>query len=285
MDDLLWRHLRDLPAFRALLRAVEASFYADLPLAHPVLDLGCGDGHFAALAFGEPLDAGFDARWGALTEARGRRAHQVLSQAEGARMPFPGGYFATVIGNSVLEHIRWVQPVLDEVARVLRTGGSFYFCVPGPGFLPSLSVGRVLDGVGLPALGDAYRGWFNHISHHYHCDGAGVWERRLEVAGLRVVRWWSYFPRRSMAALEWGHYLGVPSFACRRLLGRWVVWPSRANLWLTERLVRPVYEASLPGNGSSALADDEVGAYLFFVAQKGVQKVDLSPVGGAGGLM
>ena len=285
MDDLLWRHLRDLPAFRALLRAVEASLYAGLPLPHPALDLGCGDGHFAALAFDEPLEVGFDSLWGPLNEARERRAHQTLSQAEGARMPFPGGYFATVVGNSVLEHIPCIQPVLDEVARVLRPKGWFYFCVPGPGFLPALSVGRVLDGVGLCAIGDAYRGWFNRISRHYHCDGACVWERRLGMAGLRVVRWWSYFPRRSMAALEWGHYLGIPSFVCRRLAGRWVVWPSRANLWLTERLVRPVYEGSLGRNGSSGSADDKAGAYLFFVAQKFVQKVDPSPVGGAGGLV
>jgi len=31
-DDLLWRHLCTVPAFRALLRAVEARFYAALPV-------------------------------------------------------------------------------------------------------------------------------------------------------------------------------------------------------------------------------------------------------------
>ena len=283
VDDLLWRHLRDLPAFRALLRAVEASFYArtgdvrDLrpDVRRPVLDLGCGDGHFAAMAFDEPLDAGFDPWWGPLTEAHRRRAYEVLSQAEGARMPYPGGAFATVVSNSVLEHIPRVQPVLAEVARVLQPGGWFYFCVPGPGFLPALSIGRALDRVGLRSLGDTYRRFFNAISRHYHCDGVEVWERRLEMAGLRLVRWWSYFPRRALTALEWGHYLGLPSLVCKKLTGRWVLWPSRANLWLTERLVRPLYEASICRDGSPGLADadvdhldDSAGAYLFFVAQK-----------------
>ena len=50
-DDLLWRHLRGVPAFRALLRAVESRFYQDLELPRPVLDLGCGDGHFAGTTF------------------------------------------------------------------------------------------------------------------------------------------------------------------------------------------------------------------------------------------
>jgi len=299
VDDLLWRHLRDLPAFRALLRAVEAHFYTDLPLARPVLDLGCGDGHFASVAFERPLEAGFDPWWGPLAEARKRQAYHLLTQAEGAQMPYPDGAFATVVSNSVLEHIPRVQPVLAEVARVLRSpepfvpgpkdqgpakgrpGGVFYFCVPGPNFLPFLSIGRALDRLWplcntQPAVspsnpvtqspsnpirytpGNAYRRFFNRISRHYHCDGADVWERRLEAAGLQLVRWWSYFSPRALVALEWGHYLGLPSLVCKKLTGRWVLCPSRANLWLTERLVRRYYEEPLPPQG----------AYLFLVAHK-----------------
>ena len=269
MDDLLWRHLRDLPAFRALLRAVEAHFYTGdsagetsggLPLARPVLDLGCGDGHFASVAFDRPLEAGFDPWWGPLTEARERRAYHLLAQAEGARMPYPDGTFATVVSNSVLEHIPQVQSVLAEAARVLRPGGGFYFCVPGPNFLPFLSVGRTLDrlwpGPRRRSPGEAYRLFFNRISRHYHCDGAEVWERRLGAAGMRLVRWWPYFSRRALVALEWGHYLGLPALVCKKLTGRWVLCPSRANLWITERLVRPLYQESLALNGSTARPGD-----------------------------
>ncbi len=285
VDDLLWRHLRDLPAFRALLRAVEAHFYADLPLTHPVLDLGCGDGHFASVAFDGPLEAGFDPWWEPLTEARKRRAYRLLAQADGARMPYPDGYFATVVSNSVLEHIPQVRPVLVEMARVLQPGGWCYFCVPGPNFLPFLSIGRALDRLWPRPLchspfairqcairnspGDAYRRFFNRISRHYHCDGTEVWERRLEAVGLRLVRWWPYFPRRALVALEWGHYLGLPSLVCKKLAGRWVLWPSRTNLWVTERLVRPLYQESLSLNGSTEPAEVSAGAYLFFVARKG----------------
>jgi SAM-dependent methyltransferase len=234
-----------------------------LPLVHPALDLGCGDGHFASLAFERPLDAGFDPWWGPLTEARGRDAYHTLAQAEGARMPYPSDYFATVISNSVLEHIPQLPPVLTETARVLKPGGAFYFCVPGPDFLPMLSIGQALDRVGLGALARAYRRFFNRISRHYHCDGAQVWERRLADAGLVLVRWWPYFNQRALIALEWGHYLGLPALVSKKLTGRWVICPSRANLWLTERLLRPLYEAEdgqrLPSDG---------GAYLFFVAHK-----------------
>ncbi|MBN1953564.1 MAG: class I SAM-dependent methyltransferase [Anaerolineae bacterium] len=265
-DDLLWRHLRDLPAFRALLRAVEARFYADLPLREPVLDLGCGDGHFGAVGLPRPPQVGLDPWAASLREARRRGAYRLLVQADGGRMPFPDGCFATVVSNSVLEHIPDLEPVLAEVARVLSEpapdgagGGAFYFCVPGPRFSPSLSVGRAFDRLGLRALGDAYRAFFDRVARHCHYHAPEAWQALLERAGLRRVRWWSYFSPRALAALEWGHYLGLPSLVARRLTGRWVLWPSRANLWLTERLLRPFYEQPRSNEDTC----------LFFVAEKG----------------
>ncbi|MGD1997250.1 MAG: class I SAM-dependent methyltransferase [Anaerolineae bacterium] len=259
MEDLLWRHLRDLPAFRALLRATEARFYADLPFVEPVLDLGCGDGHFGAVALPRPPQVGVDPWAAPLAEARRRGTYRLLTRAKGECMPFADDSFATVVSNSVLEHIPRVQPVLEEVGRVLEPGGAFYFCVPGPGFLALLSVGRALDRLGLQRLADSYRVFFNRISRHHHSDGAEVWQRRLERAGLELVRWWPYFSARALAALEWGHYLGLPSLVTKQLLGRWVVWPSRINLWLTERLLRPLYGESIP--------TDAEGAYLFLIAR------------------
>ncbi len=265
-DDLFWRHLKDLPAFRGLLRAVEARFYvgrspvsADgLPLPRPTLDVGCGDGHFASVTWSRPLEAGLDPWWGPLTEARDRGAYGTLAQADGAHMPYPDAYFASAVSNSVLEHIPDLEPVLAEVARVLRPGAPFYFCVPGENFLPFLSLGRALDRLRLAPLADAYRRFFNRISRHHHCDAVPTWRARLERAGLALDRAWPYFSQGALTALEWGHYLGLPSLVAKKLTGRWVLWPSRANLWLAARWLRRYYQEPLP----------QAGAYLFFVAHK-----------------
>ena len=134
-DDFLWRHLQDLPAFRALLRAVEARFYQGLlPLEAPVLDVGCGDGHFASVAFPRALEAGMDPAANTLREAQDRDAYHVLAQALGDALPYPDGFFATVVSNSVLEHIPDVEPVVAEIGRVLSSPGRFIFCVPGDHF-------------------------------------------------------------------------------------------------------------------------------------------------------
>jgi SAM-dependent methyltransferase len=258
-DDLLWRHLKELPYFRALLRAVEGRFYQDIDLPAPILDVGCGDGHFAAMALAaQPPMVGVDPWWPPLREAARRKVYRAAIQASGARLPFPGAHFASVVSNSVLEHIPDLDPVLAEIHRVMQPGGQFVFCVPGHNFLPFLSVSRGLRRAGLRGLGAAYERFFNRISRHYRTDDPAVWARRLDCAGFGVERAWTYFSRGALATLEWGHYFGVPSVVAKKLTGRWVISAARWSLWLTERLVRRYYEEPLP----------EQGAYLFFIARK-----------------
>ncbi len=256
--DTFDQQLQDLPAFRALLRAVEVDFYADLPMPAPVLDLGCGDGHFATVAFEHKLDVGLDPWAGPLREARTRDAYRILTHADGARMPFPDAHFATVVSNSVLEHIRDVEPVVREVARVLQPGGAFYFCVPGPNFRQFLSIARILDALRLRGLAEAYRRLFDRITRHRYYNTPEEWAERLFRVDLRVERWWSYFSPAALATLEWGHPLGLPCVLAKKLTGRWLLVPTRWNLALTAALLRRYYEEPLP----------EQGAYLFFIARK-----------------
>jgi SAM-dependent methyltransferase len=256
--DTFERQLRELPAFRALLRSVEARFYADLPMPRPVLDLGCGDGHFAEVAWPQGIEVGLDPWWGPLQDARARGHHALLNHADGAHMSYADDAFATVVSNSVLEHIPDVEPVIAEVARVLRPGGWFHFCVPGPNFRRFLSAARALDALRLKGLAEAYRRLFDRISRHYYYDDAEAWTARLARHGLRVTRHWSYFSPRALAALEWGHPLGLPTVIIKKLTGRWLLVQRPWNLAPTAAFLRPFYEEPLP----------EEGAYLFFVVQK-----------------
>ena len=257
-EDLLWRNLKELPAFRGLLRAVEARFYQSLELAEPVLDLGCGDAHFASVAFERPLQAGVDPWWASLREAPGRRAYQILVQAEGATLPFPTGHFACAVSNSVLEHIPHLDPVLTEVGRVLQPGAPFYLCAPSDHFLAYLSISGGLRRLGLLGAAGTYERWFNRISRHHHIDSPETWKTRLGQAGFSMERWWYYFSPGALRALEWGHYLGLPSAVAKLLFGRWVLVPARWNLALTEGLLRKFYDEPPPREG----------AYLFMVARK-----------------
>jgi SAM-dependent methyltransferase len=257
--DYLWPHLKELPFFRSLLRAVEASQYQDLDLPEPILDLGSGDGLFADLVFNFKINVGLDPWWEPLVESqRYPDSYDGLVQADGAGMPFSTGHFASALSNSVLEHIDHVDDVLAETGRVLRPGAPFIFCCPNTGYYLQLLVPAILRKIGLDKLAEVYISWFMRMSRTYHADMPEIWQQRLVRAGFTLERWWNYFPPASLRMLEWGHFCGLPSLLAKKLFGRWIIAPTRWNLWLTERLVRP-YAGTEP---------HPQGTYTFYLARK-----------------
>lgn len=257
--DFLWLHLRDLPYFRSLVRAVEARFYQDIDLPSPTLDVGCGDGHFASVTFTRKLEVGLDPWEGPLRKAARLNAYEGLTLADGSQAPFPDAVFASAVSNSVLEHIPHVEAVLAETARLLKPGALFIFCVPNHQFLSALSVSNICDRIGLRSLGNAYRAFFNRISRHRHCDPPEVWQSRLEAAGFQMVSWWHYFSPQAFHWVEWGHYFGLPSLVCYWIFGKWILVPKRWNLALIDSLIRRFYEQD---------PRCEQGVYTFYIARR-----------------
>ncbi len=257
--DFLFAHTRDLPYFRALLRAVESRFYQDINLPSPTLDLGCGDGHFAQLTFDRKLDVGLDPWTGPIHEAGTRRVYNLLTEANGAHMPYPTAYFSSALSNSVLEHIPELDDVLRETARVLKPGAIFVFCVPNHNFLPQLSVARFFDAVGLAPLARAYRDFFNKISRHVTCEDAAAWDKRLEAAGFRIEKYWHYFSPGALATLEWGHYFGLPSLIIHVLTRKWHLTNARWNFAPIMALIRKYYNEPIP---------QKDGAYTFYIVRR-----------------
>jgi SAM-dependent methyltransferase len=240
-EEILWRHLRDLPYFRAMVRAVEDSFYQGLDLPTPVLDLGCGDGHFTSVAFDHPLDVGLDPWWGPLLEARTRNVYRLLVRSDGAKIPFPDGAFATVVSNSVLEHIPHLDAVLDEVARIIRPGGRFIFCVPNHRFPKYLLGTQTFNRLGLKGAADWYSRFFNRISRHQHTDSFTVWKERMDRTGFTIEKHWVFFPADALHRMEVGHAFGLPALISKKITGRWILSPDRASLWLPWRITRGVF--------------------------------------------
>jgi len=66
-------------------------FYETIDLPSPTIDLGCGDGHFATLAFNRPLDVGIDPWAGPVHEAARRGGYLSVIQGSGDHDPFEEG--------------------------------------------------------------------------------------------------------------------------------------------------------------------------------------------------
>jgi SAM-dependent methyltransferase len=252
-------HLAELPLHLVLIRSTECLLLSKVPFGRPLLDIGSGDGHLAAVLLSEPADLGVDLNIKVIKEAQKREAHRNLIQASATHLPLRDGSFQAVICNSTLEHIPDTDRAVSEAGRVLGAGGLLVATMPSEyfnGYMLSSLVGRL---PGFRAVGEAYVRWFNHLARHFHLDAPEVWKRRFEAAGLQVTQFRYYFPRASHVIFELAHYTSAPSLLVKRLLGRWVIWRGKARfrplVWLVSQAVR--------------LGPPDRGAGLFFVCQKG----------------
>jgi SAM-dependent methyltransferase len=256
--DFLWLNLRELPYFRATLRSVEGRLMSQVDLPQPILDVGCGDGHFASVTYDHPVDIGIDPSIRPLREASRRSAYRLLVQANGVGLPFETASFASAISNSVLEHIPPLDAVLAEVGRVLRQGAPFAFTVPNPGYRSELSLPRVLRRIGLRGVAQGYEDWFMWMSRTKNLLNEQEWKEKLATAGFVIERTLRYFSPSALHALEWGHYFGAPCFVPRLTTGRWIFVPQKWNMALTDRVVRKYYVEEAP----------QVGTYSFYLARR-----------------
>ena len=250
IDKILADQLFQLPYFRAMLRAVEQSFYMRLPLEQPILDIGAGDGQFAQVTFSTMNLVGIDPWWQPLKEAGTRKVYGLLAQANGNELPFLDSSFPTAISNSVLEHIPQVQPVLNEVARKLKPGGKFLITVPNHHFITDLWGVEIFNRIGLKGIAKYYSQFFNRIARHYNLDTPEVWEARLKSAGFTTVEHFNYFPRWALHKLERGHLWGLPNLLWKKLFGKWILFPSQKNPFIPHKMAKRLLENPLCEDGT-----------------------------------
>lgn len=256
--DFLIEQLKTVPAFRAMLRSIEARMIASLDLPRPILDLGCGDGDFARAAFTQPLDVGIDPWPSAVEQARRVGMHRDLQVMDSNQMTFADETFATVLSNSVLEHIPKIDPTLRETYRVLKRGGIFVFTTPSNHFAEYLFFADTFRKLGITSLATRYEKYFNRISFHYRTDSLETWTARLNQFGFGVKQSYSYFSRSASRVFDLAHYYSAVSILYKKLFGRWIIAPYRANFVLVEPILRHWYlQPPVPE-----------GAYLFFLCEK-----------------
>lgn len=168
-------------------RAIELAVVADYGFpAGQGLDLGCGDGKLMRIL----LEAcqvsrslvGVDIDPLETRDAAESGMYQRVHTVPGDQIPEPDAAFDFVFSNSVLEHINDIEPVVAEVARLLRPGGSFLFTVPGAGFHDCLA------GPLLPwSDRERYLATIDRRCAHRRYWDEKLWAECLARHGLRVL--------------------------------------------------------------------------------------------------
>lgn len=240
--DHLSRHLSFEPAHRGLIRALEARFYHDVTLEHPVLDIGCGDGYFAVATFPPPIDVGIDPSFSALTVCARHKIYNNLQQASGEELPFRKDSFATVVSNCVLEHVPPLDETLCEISRVLKPGGRFIGTMVTDQMSDLLGFPRLFRFLGFAPLATRYAAWLNRKAVHFNMLPAEEWRERLGRAGLRVIQTKPYLCSDSTRVFDFLHYYALPSAFFYALTRRWLIWQDPRNVALIAALLRKTYE-------------------------------------------
>ena len=257
-NDLLAQHLSRVPVHRALIRVLENRLFAELGLEHPVLDIGCGDGHYAAVAFPEGIDVGIDVTEEIVAEARRNGPYGRVEVASGTALPYADETFHTVVSNCVIEHIPDIEALVQEVSRVLTPGGKFVFSVPDDRFTDMLFTVRTLKRLGLNGLAERYGRWWNGNAAHHHLDSPQMWAERLARHGLTIERQTYYMSLDATRVFELSHYYAIPSMMWHKFTGRWSLRPNAVRSSLAYRWLKPRAEEPWP----------EIGSCAFFVAHK-----------------
>lgn len=225
-ERILRAHLREMPFHRVIMRSIEARILSEVRFPRPVLDVGCGDGHFATVLFPEGSDVGLDPGLADASEARRRDVYRMVVCADSGAMPLPDAFFGSVLSNCVFEHIPQIEKTIAEIARVLRPGGVFACTLISDSFSQLLTDERAWTRLGLARLQAAYLDWFNRKSVHYHFDPPQMWKERFEAKGLHVKSWRYYVSPEAARVFHRAHYVSLPHLLARRITGRWVPFPA-----------------------------------------------------------
>jgi SAM-dependent methyltransferase len=244
-------YLREAPLAAAVWRSNEAAALSTVPLAAPVLDVGCGFGEFGRIGLGYDLqiDLGIDIDRGELLRAR-EAPYRSLVQCDARSMPIAPESFASAFSVSTLEHIPDVARVFGEVARVLRPGAAFAFTVPLEAMAHNFIGGRITRLAGRRAFA-AYESRVNALLTHVNVWPAEHWIALADGAGLRVERQQIHVSPAATMAFETLLPAAFASRMVKRVTGHRIPHPAFALRAIEPIARRLVAEES--GRGSNLL--------------------------------
>lgn len=231
------RYFPHSPAALCIKECARLSAMRRYPCPGPVLDVGCGDGLFARMAFddvdvwGIDIDAA-EGRWAAAS-----KAYTQVILGDVTRVTLPEQFFATCVANCSLEHVPRIDLALQNILRSLRPGGLAYLFVPAAGWARHLTSARVLSQLGAPVLGARIERSIDHVFKHYHLYDERGWRNVTEQSGLEVVAVEPVLSTATTVAFEAFLLPSLAGLLNKRLTTRWTNFPNVRKL-----LARPVYE-------------------------------------------
>lgn len=260
-NEFLLNYLESAPLALAIERAIECEMLSRQEVMGRILDIGCGDGLLAFVLFDEKIDIGIDPDARELIRAKQYAEYKQLIQCRGSNIPISSGSFNVIFGNSVLEHIQELQPVLNESYRLLAPGGRFLITVPTDMFEQFTAIYQILHGLGLENLSEKYRKVFNKFWRHFHRYRKEGWEKIFRDAGFRIIESKEYKSKIVCLISDLLVPFAFPSFIAKKLFNRWIISKRLRRIY-----IRPFY--LIVRNILRRYESDQEGGLIFFSLAK-----------------
>lgn len=221
--NILKTYLTEAPIPLALERAWECEIYQTLEFQRPILDVGCGDGIYTKILFGEKIDVGVDPLEYELEHAKKLDVYEKLVHAWGNEIPFENGTFKTIFSNSVMEHIPDIESVLNEVNRVLKNDGVLYVTLPTNLFDHYSMAYQTFNFLGLHKFKESYRKFFNKFWRHYHFYTREDWAKLFEKCGFEMIKVQEYGTKGQCMYNDFMVPFTLPNYLVKKILNRFFI--------------------------------------------------------------
>jgi SAM-dependent methyltransferase len=224
-------------------RAAEIAALREQVYEAPVLDLGCGDGFITSQVLSQ-VEIGLDPDQAALERAANLGIYQRFEGSAAEAAHIPPGSIATVISNSVLEHIPRLDDTLQAIACTLLPGGRLIFTAPTEVF----SLWLLLPG-------HRYAAMRNRHFVHLNLWSLEEWQNRLNQAGFEIEQVRPYIRRNWVTTWDLLELLQMIQIRNRRIAG--IFWQKMPPAWLDKlahRAAQIDLSAAAPGGGRLIVA-------------------------------
>jgi SAM-dependent methyltransferase len=202
----------------------------------PILDVGCGDGLFASIAFADAEVWGIDidakeGRWAAAS-----RAYSQVILGDVTRAKLPERFFATCIANCSLEHVPRLDMALKTILGSLTPGGRLLMFVPNRDWARHLLSYRVLSALGASSLAETLREGIDTLFKHHHLYDEDGWRQVVADAGFEIEAVEPVLSTGSTVAFEAFLLPSLAGLLNKTLTTRWTNFPGARRA-----LALPVY--------------------------------------------
>jgi SAM-dependent methyltransferase len=198
----------------------------------PILDVGCGDGLFASIAFPEREVWGIDldAKEGRWAQASRAYAQVILGDITKARLPEL--FFSTCIANCSLEHVPDIDGALATIRGSLAVGGRAYLFVPHRDWASRMRSIRALHALSAHDAAISLQERIDRTFRHVHLYDEKGWTEVATRSGLKVAHIEPVLSTATTVTFEAFLAPSVLGWLNKKMTSRWTNFPE-ARRWLS----------------------------------------------------